>query len=63
MSDIESPCIRNCCLDENDICMGCFRHINEIMQWSAADKDLKTKILKIAKQRKNIKTQRRHHDF
>ncbi|MGB0915594.1 MAG: DUF1289 domain-containing protein, partial [Crocinitomicaceae bacterium] len=26
--DIKSPCIRNCCLNQKDICVGCFRHIN-----------------------------------
>lgn len=52
MSEIQSPCIRNCCLDENDICMGCFRHIDEIMQWHTADAAVKNKIQKKAEQRK-----------
>lgn len=30
---IESPCIRQCCLDDSDVCVGCFRHINEITGW------------------------------
>jgi predicted Fe-S protein YdhL (DUF1289 family) len=30
---IDSPCVRNCCLDGQDICMGCGRHLNEILQW------------------------------
>jgi predicted Fe-S protein YdhL (DUF1289 family) len=30
---IKSPCIRQCCLDDSDICVGCFRHINEITGW------------------------------
>jgi predicted Fe-S protein YdhL (DUF1289 family) len=30
---IESPCIRECCLDSQDICIGCARHINEITGW------------------------------
>jgi len=35
-----SPCIRNCCLDECDICLGCFRHIDEIVAWrSYSDKE------------------------
>ncbi|PHS70214.1 MAG: DUF1289 domain-containing protein [Methylophaga sp.] len=34
MTKISSPCIRNCCLDTHDICLGCFRSLNEIMQWS-----------------------------
>lgn len=30
---ILSPCVRNCCLDNHDICMGCFRHLDEIIGW------------------------------
>jgi len=33
MSDIKSPCVRNCCLDTEDICLGCFRSMDEIMLW------------------------------
>jgi len=29
--------VRNCCLDEADICLGCGRHLEEIIQWSSAD--------------------------
>ncbi|MFV0594771.1 DUF1289 domain-containing protein [Shewanella sp.] len=32
---LEHPCVRNCCLDQQDICMGCFRHLDEILAWSA----------------------------
>lgn len=28
-----NPCVRNCCLDEQDICLGCFRHLDEILAW------------------------------
>ncbi|WP_417225334.1 DUF1289 domain-containing protein [Amphritea sp.] len=31
-----TPCVRNCCLDEQDICLGCFRSLNEILTWRAA---------------------------
>ena len=34
MLEIKSPCVRNCCLDTEDICLGCFRSIDEIMLWS-----------------------------
>lgn len=30
---ITSPCIRSCCLDNNDICLGCFRSLDEIKLW------------------------------
>lgn len=29
-----SPCVRNCCLDENDVCCGCKRTISEIVNWN-----------------------------
>ena len=28
----DSPCIGTCTLDENDICIGCNRHIDEIIE-------------------------------
>lgn len=31
---IASPCISVCFLDENDICLGCYRSAQEITNWS-----------------------------
>jgi predicted Fe-S protein YdhL (DUF1289 family) len=31
---ITSPCISICFLDENDICLGCYRSAQEITDWS-----------------------------
>lgn len=47
MSQIPSPCIRNCCLDEQDICLGCFRSLEEIKVWGRSDTSAqkKTQIL------------------
>lgn len=45
IDDIPSPCVRNCCLDENDVCLGCYRTIAEIMRWSEAADDEKREIL------------------
>ncbi|PNH96312.1 DUF1289 domain-containing protein [Vibrio diazotrophicus] len=47
-----SPCIRQCCLDEQDICVGCFRTIEEIIHWSASSDAEKTQIIERCKQRK-----------
>jgi predicted Fe-S protein YdhL (DUF1289 family) len=33
---LQSPCIRNCCLDENDVCLGCGRELPEILHWHNA---------------------------
>ncbi len=46
------PCVRNCCLNEADICLGCFRSLDEIMQWSGADNRERHIILQNARQRK-----------
>ena len=52
---IKSPCVRNCCLDEDDICMGCFRYVNEITDWQKANSEKKQRILFYAEQRKQQK--------
>lgn len=31
---VESPCVRSCCLDDNDVCLGCGRTLDEIRSWS-----------------------------
>ncbi|NOQ16723.1 MAG: DUF1289 domain-containing protein [Methyloprofundus sp.] len=49
---IESPCIRNCCLNNEDICLGCFRSLNEITGWSQANELEKQETLDRASVRK-----------
>ncbi|WP_408636844.1 DUF1289 domain-containing protein [Pseudomonas aestuarii] len=34
---IASPCVRQCCLDQRDMCLGCGRLLNEILEWGSAD--------------------------
>lgn len=53
--EIESPCIRNCCLDDNDICLGCFRSLDEILSWSASTLEEKQKILSNCKVRSDTR--------
>jgi predicted Fe-S protein YdhL (DUF1289 family) len=45
ISYADSPCVRNCCLDENDICLGCFRSISEICGWSKATVEERKEIM------------------
>jgi len=42
---LRSPCIANCKLDEFEVCQGCHRTIDEILQWSSADEAKKLKII------------------
>lgn len=51
-NSMESPCIRNCCLDNNDICLGCFRSLTEITEWALVNEEKKQLFLKIARERK-----------
>lgn len=53
MSDvlIASPCISICALDENDVCVGCYRSAAEITRWSQADNAERRQILASAQTR------------
>lgn len=46
-----SPCVRNCCLDENEVCLGCGRHIEEILRWHQASAGERDDILAAARLR------------
>ncbi|WP_397377261.1 DUF1289 domain-containing protein [Pseudomonas sp.] len=34
---VASPCRRQCCLDDQDICLGCGRTLQDILDWAKAD--------------------------
>jgi predicted Fe-S protein YdhL (DUF1289 family) len=48
---VQSPCVRNCCLDDDLTCLGCFRSIEEIKEWGIVDDHRRLVILQNAKQR------------
>ncbi|MBV2130745.1 DUF1289 domain-containing protein [Arsukibacterium indicum] len=48
---IESPCVRNCCLDQQDICLGCGRLLAEILEWQQAKEPRQQQIVVLAQQR------------
>lgn len=51
--DIPSPCVRNCCLDNAEICLGCFRSLTEILLWNRATQIQKQEILTQSRSRKD----------
>jgi predicted Fe-S protein YdhL (DUF1289 family) len=53
-----SPCVRNCCLDDADVCLGCGRHLDEILAWHAADAAGRCEILARAEQRREARRRR-----
>ncbi len=48
-----NPCVRNCCLNEKDICLGCFRTLEEITGWQRFTKKEKVVILEMCTNRRN----------
>jgi len=60
LSTVDSPCVRNCCLDEQDVCMGCGRHLQEIMRWQASTDAEREQILAAARIRLAEIKARRH---
>lgn len=53
-----SPCVRNCCLDDNDVCLGCYRSIKEIMQWSNMSDAEKSSTLDKSQSRQELARQK-----
>ncbi len=52
-SSPESPCVSICALDENDICMGCYRSAQEITDWFMASDAEKREILARVRERRD----------
>jgi len=59
MSDVASPCVRNCCLDEKEVCLGCGRSLEEIKAWSEAGDAERRLILERAAARRAEREARR----
>ena len=50
--DVKSPCIKVCKYDEDKICIGCHRTMDEITGWLFMNNDSKRESLKAAAERK-----------
>jgi predicted Fe-S protein YdhL (DUF1289 family) len=55
---LASPCVRNCCLDEDNVCMGCGRSLDEIVAWGTASAADKAAILERSRERSKRRGQR-----
>ncbi|MBE8168456.1 MAG: DUF1289 domain-containing protein [Shewanella sp.] len=42
---MNSPCVARCGLNDDDYCMGCYRHVEEIVAWSNLDDSQKRDIV------------------
>ena len=50
---VRSPCIAVCALDEDDVCLGCFRTADEITDWFMASDDEKRVIVTRSQERRS----------
>lgn len=57
---LQSPCVRNCCLDEEDVCLGCGRTLDEIRTWSSLEEAKRREILELAEARRRERNQGRN---
>lgn len=57
MNDIvPSPCIRQCTLDNSQVCVGCYRSMDEIIHWASLDNATRRDVLALADSRRRNRT-------
>ncbi len=49
----QSPCVRICCLADDNTCLGCFRSLDEIKEWGGVGNDRRRAILQNADRRRD----------
>ncbi len=49
---LASPCVRICCLDDDNVCIGCGRTLDEIRRWSEMPEWDKREVLRQAAERR-----------
>ena len=54
MTTISSPCVRRCCLNEQNICLGCFRSLDEICAWQKLDQQQRDLVLIEVESRRRV---------
>jgi hypothetical protein len=58
-----TPCIRNCCLDFDDICVGCFRSLEEIKAWSKLSEPERKRLMAQLPERARLRALQRKKQF
>ncbi len=50
---VKSPCVHICCLDEQDVCLGCYRTCDEICKWGSMSNDERKNVMTKVAEREN----------
>jgi predicted Fe-S protein YdhL (DUF1289 family) len=48
---VASPCVSICALDENNVCLGCYRTAHEITEWSVMSNTEKQAVMRLVGER------------
>ncbi|MDF0730440.1 DUF1289 domain-containing protein [Pseudomonas entomophila] len=48
---VASPCVNICALDEQDVCIGCQRTVQEITRWTRMDNQERRRVLELCHER------------
>lgn len=59
---VQSPCIRHCCLNDDDVCLGCFRSLAEIVGWADSSNSIRQEVLEKADARR-LAHEEKYHKF
>jgi len=51
---MKSPCVRLCSLNEDGLCLGCGRLVNEITSWSAYSEERRDEVMQACEERLQI---------
>jgi predicted Fe-S protein YdhL (DUF1289 family) len=57
MTEIPSPCIGICAVDEHRVCIGCHRTLAEIAAWRAASPSERSRMVESARRRAEMARQ------
>ncbi|AWK85919.1 DUF1289 domain-containing protein [Azospirillum thermophilum] len=49
---VPSPCVRLCTLDDDDVCVGCYRTLDEIKAWGGLDSEGRRAVLAATERRR-----------
>jgi predicted Fe-S protein YdhL (DUF1289 family) len=52
---IKSPCIHVCTLDDEKVCLGCYRSVEEVRNWFRYSDEEKLQAIKNAEERRKAK--------
>jgi len=51
VKEVKSPCISVCALNDDGLCIGCWRTVDEIAAWSSLDNEGKQDVVRLAQRR------------